>query len=135
MRITQETDYAFRIIIYLAKLGKGVKADAKTISQSEGVSLRFTLKILRKLSQSKLLISFRGVNGGYALNVDANSLNMKEIIESIEGPIHLNKCLGPEKTCNISRSASCKLHNIFCDIQNKLIKEFENVKISDIIKE
>jgi len=134
MRITQETDYAFRITIYLANLGKGVKADAKTISQSEGVSLRFTLKILRKLCQSKLIISFRGVNGGYALNVDPKELNMKQIIEAIEGPIYLNKCLAPEGNCNINRSNSCKLHNIFCDIQNKLIKEFEAININDIIK-
>ncbi len=58
MKITQETDYAFRILLFLGRLGVGHKVDAKTISDTEGVTLRFTLKILRKHNLFLALFSF-----------------------------------------------------------------------------
>lgn len=133
MKITQETDYALRILMYLAIAGKGVKIDAKTISEAEGVTLRFTLKILRKLAQTGMVISFRGVNGGYALDVEPKDLNMKNVIEAIEGPIYINKCLYDEELCNLNRSSTCKLHYIFSEIQEKVLKEFEDTSIQDIL--
>ncbi len=134
MKITQETDYALRILIYLGEAGKGVKIDAKTISEAEGVTLRFTLKILRKLAQSKIVVSFRGVNGGYALDVEPSELNMKRVIEAIEGPIYINKCLYDENLCNLSRSTTCKLHYTFSEIQERVLKEFEDTTILNIIE-
>ena len=77
MKITQESDYAFRILLFLGNLGVGKKVDAKTISEAEGVTLRFTLKILRKLTIGKFVISFRGVNGGYALDKEPKEITMK----------------------------------------------------------
>jgi Rrf2 family transcriptional regulator, iron-sulfur cluster assembly transcription factor len=67
MRITQEADYGFRVILYLSKLGYGEKSSAKTISREQGIPLRFLLKLLRKLTCSGIIKSYRGVNGGYAL--------------------------------------------------------------------
>ena len=133
MKITQETDYALRILLFLSKLGEGYKVDAKTISETEGVTLRFTLKILRKLTISKIVVSFRGVNGGYALNNDPAKINMKEVIEAIEGPIYFNKCLDSQSNCNLSRSLSCKLHKTFSEIQDKIVKEFENTSLREIL--
>jgi len=134
MKITQETDYAFRILLFLSKLGQGVKVDAKTISDNEGVTLRFTLKILRKLTIAKLVVSFRGVNGGYALDNNPANISMKEVIEAIEGPIFLNKCLYDENNCNLARSSGCKLHKAFSGIQMKIIEEFEHTSLNDIME-
>lgn len=134
MKVTQESDYALRILLFLSKLGKGVKVDAKTISETEGVTLRFTLKILRKLTMAKLVVSFRGVNGGYALNHNPAEISMKDVIEAIEGEIYLNKCLYDENLCNLSRSSTCKLHKAFEDIQKVVIKEFENKNLAQILE-
>ena len=53
MHITLETDYAIRIILYLAKSEQ--RADAKKIAEETDVTLRFALKILRKLVASELV--------------------------------------------------------------------------------
>lgn len=134
MKITQETDYAFRILLFLSRLGQGTKVDAKTISETEGVTLRFTLKILRKLTISKIVVSFRGVNGGYALNNAPENITMKEVIEAIEGPIFLNKCLYDKNNCNLARSSSCKLHKAFSGIQNKIVDDFATTTLQNILE-
>ena len=63
MYITLEADYAVRILLYLYEQGK--RCDAKTISEDTEVTLRFALKILRKLAAVGLVRSFKGFKGGY----------------------------------------------------------------------
>ena len=65
MHITQESDYAIRIVYCLAK--SSARRDARGISEEINVSLRFSLKILGKLVQSGIVTSFKGNRGGYEL--------------------------------------------------------------------
>ena len=61
MHITLESDYATRIAYCLAKAPG--RMDAKSISEETGVTLRFSLKILRKLVASGIVKSFKGEKG------------------------------------------------------------------------
>ena len=43
MKITQESDYAIKIVLYLSKLDKGEIANAREISEAEKMSMKFAL--------------------------------------------------------------------------------------------
>ena len=98
MRVTQEADYAIRICCVLddarSRLG------ASEIAERAGITQKFALKILRKLSLAKIVRSFAGNKGGYELNRDANDLTIAEILELIEGAISLSKCMDCVDDCN-----------------------------------
>ena len=64
MCLTLESDYAVRIIGCLSAENKRI--DAKNISERTGVSLRFALKILRKLVSAGLVKSYKGMQIGRA---------------------------------------------------------------------
>ena len=68
MRITQESDYALRILTALAERDEVV--DANSLAEETSVTLRFTLKILNKLTKNGFVSSFKGAKGGYKLNTD-----------------------------------------------------------------
>ncbi|MBQ3865445.1 MAG: Rrf2 family transcriptional regulator, partial [Clostridia bacterium] len=68
MRITNEADYALRFILVLSD---GSQKSAKIISEETGVTLRFALKILRKLSLAEIVGSQQGATGGYFLKRSA----------------------------------------------------------------
>ena len=97
MRITHEADYAIRVTYCLALAGE--KQCAKDISEVTGVTLRFALKILRKLTQSGITKSYKGVAGGYELNHSPSEISLGAIIECIDGPIAINHCLANEFQC------------------------------------
>ena len=61
MHITLESDYAVRIVYCLAR--QGGRMDAKKIAEETGVTLRFSLKILRKLVAGGLVSSYKGTKG------------------------------------------------------------------------
>lgn len=133
MRITQEADYGFRVILYLSKLGYGEKIEAKAISKDENIPLRFLLKLLRKLTQADIIKSYRGVNGGYALNQMPENITLKDVISAIDGPIYINRCLYDPNHCNLKRSHSCGVHNALATVQIKLIRELESINFKDIL--
>ena len=112
MRITLESDYALRILSALAAHDKVV--DAKTLSEETSVTQKFTLKILHKLVQGDFVSSFKGVGGGYRLRVPAEEITLKAVIELIDGPIAIVRCLGTSETCSLnSDKTACIYHHIF----------------------
>lgn len=119
MRITHEADYAIRVTYCLALTGG--KQCAKDISELTGVTLRFALKILRKLTQSGITKSYKGVAGGYELNRSPSEISLGEIIECIDGPIAINHCLANEFQCtHVGSQNECDFHRVFSEINRSL---------------
>lgn len=135
MKITQEADYALRVILHLSKLGYGEKVEARIISEEEELPLRFLLKLLRKLKKAGIVTSFRGVKGGYALNKQPKDINLKDVIEAIDGPICINRCIYDPKYCNAGKNGNCQIHKALCKIQRSLANELEAVDFQDILEQ
>ena len=132
MRITLESDYALRILSELALHDEVI--DAKTISESTSVTLRFTLKILHKLVQGGLVTSYKGVNGGYQLKTAPEKITLKTVIELIEGPIAIMRCLGNGEACTmVSDKTACIYHHIFDEISLELSAKLNNITIADVL--
>ena len=132
MRITLESDYALRILTAMAGY-EGV-TDAKTISSDTSVTQRFTLKILHKLVQSDLVQSFKGVNGGYKLKVSPEQITLKKVIELIDGPIAIARCLDSDECCSLNCDKSaCDYHHIFDIISIELANKLNRITIRDVI--
>ena len=84
MKITREADYAVRVVYTIMQ--QGGKISAREISENSGVTQRFALKILHKLTAAGIVQSYKGVNGGFALAEAGGHLH-GEIIECIDGPL------------------------------------------------
>lgn len=132
MRITLESDYALRIVGALAS--KNDIIDAKTLSDEVSVTQRFTLKILHKLVSGDLVKSYKGVNGGYKLNASPQDITLKAVIELIDGPIAISRCLESNESCSmISDKTSCIYHHIFDKISLDVAKKLNSITIADVI--
>ena len=91
MHITLESDYAVRIVHCLAQSGE--RTDAQTLADQTGVSLRFTLKIMRKLVAARIVRSYKGAKGGYVLTREPSAITLRQVIEAVEGPYRFSRCL------------------------------------------
>jgi Rrf2 family protein len=133
MRITQEADNAFRVILYLAGLPEGEKSTARTISEAMNISVQFTLKTLNKLTKNGLTCAYRGVNGGYALNRPAKEITLREIIEVVDGPIAINRCLLDKNYCNRNFADHCSVHDALVGVQKTLVSALEAIRIDQLL--
>lgn len=116
MHITLESDYAIRLVACLAKNGK--RMDAKAISECTHVTLRFALKILRKLVASGIVKSFKGTQGGYEICKAPAEITLCEVIETVEGSYCFSRCLGDTYTCTCFQdgTTTCEFQKAFNDI-------------------
>ena len=127
LRITHEADYAVRIVYTLMKSSE-TTVPASKLAEGSGVTLRFTLKILRKLASSGIVKAQKGANGGYALALNLADISLGLIIESIDGPFELNHCLSDEFDCTRVKDKSfCQFHHVFNDLTAKLKAELYGI--------
>lgn len=131
MRITREADYALRIVAELSAEGK--QLDAKLISEKNDIPYRFTLKILRKLVQAGIVKSFRGVNGGYLLSKDPSEITLREVIETIDGKIAINKCFENPENCK--NNGVCKVQKKLYGVQKIIARELGSISFEDVLNE
>jgi len=132
MRITLESDYALRILTFLASYGE--VTDAQTIAEKTSVTLRFALKILHKLVASGYVSSFKGAKGGYRLSVPAEEITLKSVIEWIDGPIAIVRCLEKAETCSLnSDKTACIYLHIFEGISRDVARKLGAITIADVL--
>lgn len=124
MKLNQATDYAFRAVLYLSRLSPGEVVEAQVIADREHIPMRFLLKILRMLTKAGIVQSYRGVNGGYALARAPVEITMKDVVEAVEGPVRINRCLVDPELCSKNGPPHCPLHQVLGSIQKVLVEEF-----------
>ncbi|MBR4622393.1 MAG: Rrf2 family transcriptional regulator [Ruminococcus sp.] len=131
MQLTLEADYAVRIVSVLC-IEDG-RADAKTISEKAFVSLRFALKILRKLVSADIVESFKGTQGGYVLKRKPEDINLRQVIEAIEGTYYFSRCISPDGICNRSMSGICCYQRAFADVTDVVRQKLEAYNFADLL--
>ena len=132
MRITQESDYALRILTALAE--RDTVVDANSLAEETFVTLRFTLKILNKLVKNGFVSSYKGVKGGYKLKRSTDRITLKSVIELIDGPIVMVRCLESSEVCTLNHDKTlCAYHHIFNTISSEVARKLDGITIADVI--
>jgi Rrf2 family protein len=119
MQITRASDYAVRVMIYLAGLPPGSRVRHPELSSATDVSGHFLSKVLQQLVRSRLIQSQRGSGGGFALAVPAATVSLLDVVEAIEGPVRLNQCIDEGPSC--ARKAWCPAHQVWAEAQAAIV--------------
>ena len=131
MHINLESDYAVRIVQCLARSHGRVEAQA--IADTATVSLRFTLKIMRKLVAAGLVKSYKGVHGGYELTRAPADITMRQVIEAVEGPYRFSRCLDEEYDCTCSGKVGCPFQLVFDEVTKLVTDKLDTVTFDTLI--
>lgn len=132
MHLTLETDYAIRILLYLMQ--KKQRIDAKEIAECTEVTLRFALKILRKLVAADLVRSYKGIKGGYEFAKSSpKEVSLYDVVSVIEGNCYISRCLDASIGCNRNQTSCCKVHKAFRNISNELKESMSKVTFDTLV--
>jgi Rrf2 family protein len=115
MEISRRTDYGVRVILDLAALPSEERASTQEIAQRQQIPSPFLAKIISQLSLSGLVTTYRGAGGGVRLSRSPSEINLLQVIEALDGPISLNRCLIQPEAC--PRNGNCPVHNVWSQAQ------------------
>lgn len=131
MHLTLEVDDAVRMVDCLNCCGG--RLCAKEISSRTGVSLRFALKILRKLCAVHVTRSYKGIDGGYELNKKPENISLLSIIEAVDGKIGLTRCVQTD-VCSKNRNSTsmCKFYRLYSNLSDSIREQLAAVTFDQI---
>ena len=132
MQITSTTDYAIRIVCYLAAQSQMISTSE--LSQELSVPSSYIPKITKKLKQAGIIKACEGIKGGYQIAKQPENISLRDVISCTESTMAISRCLEKEEGCSKNYVACCKVHQILLDLQNIYNNRLESVKISDIIR-
>jgi Rrf2 family protein len=132
-QITRRADYAVRIMLELGDKADGQRLPAAQIAQSANVPLAFLRKIVADLVKAGLVQTYSGPTGGLALAQPAASINMRQILEAIEGPVCLNTCLLRPEECH--RDLACPAHGFLGRLQASIVQQLQNATLDKLVAE
>jgi FeS assembly SUF system regulator len=100
LRISRLTDYGTLVLAHLS--GNGEKlTSAADVASAVGIAQPTVRKLLKSLAKSGLVISTRGAQGGYRLSRDAADISAADIIDALEGPVHITECSADDSHCDL----------------------------------
>ncbi|HTY01358.1 MAG TPA: Rrf2 family transcriptional regulator [Bacteroidota bacterium] len=121
MQLTMTGEYAIRTMVHLSRLEPGTIAQISDISKKWQIPEKFLRKIVARLCRAGLIRSHRGVHGGLSLARPPEQITLLQVVEQIEGPMALNRCLVDPDFC--PRVTVCSVHDVWDETQGKL-REF-----------
>ncbi len=129
MRLALHTDYALRTLMYLAVVGR--RATAREVAEFYGISTDHVAKVVNQLARRGFVHSVRGAGGGIWLSRPAEHISVGEVIQAMEGALHLLDCAGSEGVCVIE--SYCKLRRVLQEAERRQVEYLQSVKLSDVL--
>jgi Rrf2 family protein len=132
MQLTRAADYAIRVMIHLACLPHGTRASRRDLSLAAQCPDQFLSKVLQSLTRAGLVVSRRGNTGGFELPEARSHASILDIVEAVEGPIHLNLCLINGSACE--RQSWCPGHTVWQRAQEAMVAVLRDATIDELAK-
>ncbi len=130
MQLTRHTDYGMRILIYLALLPTGTRANIDTLSEAYGISRNNINKIVHQLGQAKIIETKRGKGGGFYLAKAPKDINLGDMVMMMENTLEIIDCTSPR--CVIL--PACKLKHAFNEATQAFLDTLKRYTLADLIE-
>ena len=134
IKLSKLTDYAVVILGRMA-IGDGKLQTASGLSEKTSLLEPTVAKVLKLLAKGGLIVSTRGVNGGYVLSKAPSDINMDSVIIALEGPVQLTSCTvegGGDECC--THSPNCTMKGKWNPVNNAMQKALEDVSLAHMIE-
>lgn len=129
-RLNKLTDYGIVLMARVARGAAHAPHTARTLAKETRIPLPTVGKLLRELHDAKMLVSHRGVKGGYNLAREAGKISVSEIVLALEGPIGFTECSVEPGLCGMERR--CAIKNNSQIIGDALRDALDHVMLSDL---
>ena len=131
MYITRETDYGIRCVLYLARKAQELTT-VNEIAKAMHIPKSFLAKILQRLVKAGIVISGRGISGGFSLAKKPKNISILDVIKAIQGnAAAINMCAIDKRMCRLSNT--CSVHPIWVELRGLIEKRLQKENFAKLI--
>lgn len=129
LRISKLTDYATVILAAIAVEPKLVHTAAALAEQTR-IAAPTVSKLLKQLQRAGLVVSTRGLHGGYQLARPASQISAAAILDALEGPVALTDCSAGHGHCGIE--ANCRVSSVWQRLNLAIRRSLYEVSLAQL---
>ncbi|MBM3727733.1 MAG: Rrf2 family transcriptional regulator [Acidobacteria bacterium] len=132
MQLTVHTDYALRVLLYLAHF-PGKQVSTSEISTAYGISKHHLVRVAQTLAAAGMVQVTPGRAGGLRLTRPAALISVSEVVRASEASFRLVECHDKAtNTCPIT--PVCALKSILDGALSAFFAELDNYTLADLAK-
>lgn len=129
MYLTQQTDYALRVLMYAA-VNKDTLVNIGTIADTYKISKSHLMKVVTALVKGGFLEGIRGKGGGLRLAKPAAQIRVGAVVKLIE-PLQIMECFGENNRCIITEH--CRLAAVIDGAMRSFLHYLNGFTVEDLI--
>ncbi|NLK08127.1 MAG: Rrf2 family transcriptional regulator [Firmicutes bacterium] len=133
MEITKKAEYAVTILIDLATQPEDCYVTAREIADRQGIPRTFVPQIISILSKAGWVEGMRGPGGGVRAITDLHELSVLDIIETVEGPIAITRCL-MDDTPPCENRPHCPLRGVWIRAQDAMLEVLKGTTVVELVE-
>ena len=132
MRLSTAVRYGARAIVQMASLGNDGPVSVREIGERQAISAKYLEHILKALKAGGLVRAVRGKEGGYVLTRPPGSITLKDVFESLEGPVTLVDCVDCPLSCAMYEV--CPTRDTWVELKEAIEGVLERTTIQDLVE-
>ncbi len=133
MLITRASEYAILSLLVLSRSDS--PRDSETLSRELAIPKSFLAKILQALAKKSILKSYKGVKGGFALNMEPKDITMLNVMNTVEGKSPaVFDCSPSINNCPSNRANICAIWPFLNKLQGKIDTFLADLTLADILE-
>ncbi len=128
--ITKKAEYAIIILTELSSHPRGTMVTSKAISENRSIPVNLVVQLLTVTREAGWTSGVRGPAGGILLKSDPAKISLRQVIEKVDGPIGITRCLFSNTPCR--DKTHCSLRGIWFKAQQNMLDVLDDVSIMDL---
>lgn len=129
MRLTLHTDYAVRMLMFVA-LRDGQRSTIREVASAYGISRNHLMKVAHELQHAGYLTTTRGKGGGLTLALAPEQIGLGSLVRAMEPDLMMAECFGPDNRCVIT--PHCRLKYILDEALNAFLTTLDQYTLADV---
>jgi Rrf2 family nitric oxide-sensitive transcriptional repressor len=131
MQITRYTDYALRVLMYLA-LSPNRQATIPEIADFFNISRNHLVKVVHQLGSKGFVITTRGKGGGLTLQRPPEMIHIGEVVRAMENHFNWVECFDPaQQHCRLL--PACGLKQLIARAGNAYLQVLDAATLADVL--
>jgi len=130
--VLQQSDYAIRCLLFLVE-HRGRLATKTEIAKSVDAPDLFVAKILQRLVKANVLVSVRGIHGGFSLAREPSAISLLDVLGASQASLAFRPCVLNPKACLLQ--ATCPSSPVWTRIYEQTIRELRQMTFDRLSRE
>lgn len=130
--VLQQSDYAIRCLLFLAE-HRGRLATKTEIAKTVDAPDLFVAKILQRLVKANVLVSVRGINGGFSLAREPSAISLLDVLGASQASLAFRPCVLNPKACPLQDT--CPARPVWVKIYENTVRELRQTTFDKLARE